>query len=129
MPVYFTIQPGGAYLHTYGPSKGAWLVYPNYREERPGKQVQFFQYDPKERGWYVYGLGTVTPNGAQVVPDPKTRLYEFTGAMINSGSSPPAEAEPQGDDCGNDGDPVNLATGLFELEQTIFFFRTCCRSR
>jgi len=118
VPVYFTIQPGGAYVHSYGPSKGAWLVYPNYREERPEKKVQFFHYDPGERGWYVYGLGTVTPNGAQVMPDPKTRLYEFTGAMINSGSSPAAEADPQGDECCSDGDPVNLATGLFELEQT-----------
>ncbi len=118
VPVYFTVQPGGAYVHSYGPSRGAWLVYPNYRQEYPGKRVQFFHYDTEPRGWYVYGLGTVTPNGAQVVPDPKTRFYEFTGAMINSGSSPPADAEPPGDECCNDGDPVNLATGLFELEQT-----------
>ncbi|MGH3371286.1 MAG: Ig-like domain-containing protein, partial [Nocardioidaceae bacterium] len=55
VPVYFTIQPGGAYVHTYGASKGAWLVYPNYAGEYPGKRVQFFHYDTDPRSWYVYG--------------------------------------------------------------------------
>src|SRR5262249_37343469 len=27
--MFFTIQPGGAYLATPGPIKGGWLVYPN----------------------------------------------------------------------------------------------------
>ncbi len=75
-------------------------------------------YDPPLKGWYVCGLGTVTPDERQVVPDLRTRLYAFTGAMINSGASPPADGPPPGDCCGNDGDPVNLATGLFTFEQT-----------
>jgi Bacterial Ig-like domain len=38
VPIYFTIQPGGAYVHVYGQSgvKGARLVYPNYTNRRPG---------------------------------------------------------------------------------------------
>jgi hypothetical protein len=39
VPVYFTIQPGGAYLttHAYGSGrKGPWLVYPNYSGKAPG---------------------------------------------------------------------------------------------
>jgi RHS repeat-associated protein len=141
VPVYFTIQPGAAYVYStsaYGgrvsaaartlpqaaksaasyDRGGAWLVYPNFRNGFPGKRVQFFHYDPEALGWYVYGLGTVTPNGAQVVPDPTTRIYEFTGAMIGGGPAPPADGEPPGDSCGNGADPVNLWTGLFELEQT-----------
>jgi RHS repeat-associated protein len=119
VPVYFTIQPGGAYVHTYGSgTKGAWLVYPNGPKGWAGKRIPFYHYDPEEKDWYVYGLGTVMPNRAQVVPDASTRLYEFNGAMINMGWGPPADAEPPGDCCGNDGDPVNLTTGLFELEQT-----------
>ena len=119
VPVYFTVQPGGAYVSTAGNGpKGAWLVYPNYRHERAGKPIQFFHYDPEVRGWYVYGLGTVTANQAQVVPDPTTRIYAFTGAMINSGWSPPADAPSPGDSCSNDADPVNLRTGLFMLDQT-----------
>jgi hypothetical protein len=61
----------------------------------------------------------VTPNGQQVVPDATTRIYQFTGAMINNNPSPPPEAPPPGDcPCANDGDPVNLATGLFTQETT-----------
>ncbi|HET9261881.1 MAG TPA: DUF6531 domain-containing protein [Vicinamibacterales bacterium] len=123
IPVYFTIQPGAAYVstsgrYTPGMRRGAWLVYPNYRQEYAGKRIQFYHYDPPLKGWYVYGLGTVTPDERQVVPDLRTRLYAFSGAMINSGASPPADGPPPGDCCGNDGDPVNLATGLFTLEQT-----------
>jgi RHS repeat-associated protein len=121
VPVYFTVQPGGAYVSTAGTGlKGAWLVYPNYRHEWTGKRIQFFHYDPEVRGWYVYGLGTVTPDARQVTPDPRTRIYTFTGAMINGGSSPASETLPPGEcrarSCA--GDPVNLTTGLFTLDET-----------
>jgi RHS repeat-associated protein len=122
VPIYFTIQPGGAYIagDWADPRRGAWLVYPNYRHEFPGKRIQFYQYDPEQIGWHVYGVGTVTPNGTQVTPDPTTRLWAFTGAMINSGPAPPADGAPPGDcpSCANGGDPVNLTTGLFSLDQT-----------
>ena len=125
VPVYFTIQPGGAYVYASGPGQhGAQLVYPNYRQEYAGKRIQFFHYDPNVLDWYVYGLGTVHPSKTQVIPDAKTRLYEFTGAMINSGASPPAEAPPPGDCCcppPDDGDPVNLWTGLFVHEEIDFY--------
>jgi RHS repeat-associated protein len=119
VPVYFTVQPGGAYLATAGAGpKGGWLVYPNYRHEYAGKRMQFFHYDPEEKGWYVYGLGTVTPTATQVVPDTTTRIYELTGAMINGGGNPGGPGRPPGDKCCNDSDPVNLATGLFVEEST-----------
>jgi RHS repeat-associated protein len=120
VPIYFTIQPGSAYVSTAGPGpKGAWLVYPNYRQESAGQRIQFFHYDPDGRGWYVYGLGTVTPNGAQVMPDATTRIYAFTGAMINGAGTPPAEAPPPGNcACATGADPVDLTTGLFTLEET-----------
>jgi hypothetical protein len=52
VPVYFTIQPGGAYVQTGTPSyvasglsrtgaNGAWLVYPNYRQEYPANGCNF----------------------------------------------------------------------------------------
>ena len=66
VPVYFTIQPGGAYLssHTYGPGrKGPWLVYPNYKQAAPGARANFWHYDPEEKGWYVYGVGRVSADG------------------------------------------------------------------
>jgi hypothetical protein len=118
VPVYFTIQPGGAYVRTEGAgSKGAWLVYPNYRGGVAGQRVQFYHYDPAQLGWYVYGLGTVTPNTAQVAPDPTTRLYEFTGAMINCcGFSPPAAGGTPGGQ--PKADPVDPSTGVFLMQKT-----------
>ena len=118
VPVYFTIQPGGAYIETTGPGpRGGWLVYPNYGRHYAGKRTQFFHYDPGDRGWYVYGVGTVTADLSQVVPDATTRIYELTGAMINSGPSPPVTATPPGD-CRQAGDPVDLGTGLLIVEHT-----------
>src|SRR5262249_51610046 len=60
VPVYFTIQPGGAYVESRAETNGAWLVYPNYRQAAPGQLVQFFHYDPEEKDWFVYGIGAVT---------------------------------------------------------------------
>jgi len=51
------------------------------------------------------------------VPDPGVRIYEFTGAMISSSGNPPAVAPPPGAQA-HDGDPVDLATGLFVLSKT-----------
>ena len=66
VPIYFTVQPGRAYL-----SKGAQVIYPNWSHLPPGQRVDFWNYDPDDRGWYVYGHGTVTPDGKQVVPGPR----------------------------------------------------------
>jgi RHS repeat-associated protein len=110
VPIYFTVQPGGAYVHVYGKSsvKGARLVYPNYTSQKPGTVMDFWHYDPEEKGWHVYGKGAVNASGRQVVPDPGVAIYEFTGAMISTAGSPP-------DDPGTGpfGDPVNASTGVF----------------
>lgn len=117
VPVYFTIQPGGAYVATqasgYG-RKGAWLVYPNYKNQPVGTEHNFWHYDPKVKGWHVYGLGRVSATGRQVVPNYSTSLYEFTGAMINYGQSP----GPKGGNGPDDGDPVDLSTGQFVIRKT-----------
>ena len=64
VPIYFTVQPGSTYI-----SKGARIIYPNYTHVAPGTRGAFWNYDPDRRGWYVYGHGTVTPDGKQVIPD------------------------------------------------------------
>lgn len=117
VPVYFTIQPGSAYIQTAGSGpKGGWLVYPNYHRAIPGQQVEFFHYDPDVKDWFVYGIGHVTASAAQVQPDATTRLYQFTGAMINDGeSNPPAGGTPGGP---TRGEPVDPSTGVFLLHKT-----------
>ena len=112
--MFFTIQPGGAYISTPGPIKGAWLVYPNRTTFKPGTKVPFYNYDPDDKGWFVYGMGTVTPR--QVVPDARTRLYAFTGASFDSGPTPPQGGntpppEPRAD-------PVDPSTGAFVMTKT-----------
>ncbi len=112
VPTYFTVQPGGAYL-----SKGAQIVYPNWGHLPPGQRVEFWNYDPTGRGWYVYGKGTVSTNGQQVVPDPNVRIWEFTGAMITTELEAPETGPKEGASI-NAGDPVDLATGLFVYQHT-----------
>src|SRR5262249_23087517 len=78
-PMYFTVQPGGAYIEPYG----ARIIYPNITNEPPGTRINFWNYDAGEKGWHIYGRGTVTPDGKQVVPDAGVTIYELTGASIH----------------------------------------------
>ncbi|SMF56459.1 RHS repeat-associated core domain-containing protein [Pseudogulbenkiania subflava] len=126
VPVYFTIQPGGAYLQGIDPAsaQGARLIYPNYRHEAPGTRLDFWNYDPVDKGWYVYGQGAVSNDGQRVVPDAGVAIYEFTGAMISGGGNPPTRYPAPGGDCevpSQDGDPVDCGTGLFLVKRTDLF--------
>jgi RHS repeat-associated protein len=119
VPVYFTVQPGGSVLIP----EGARLIYPNFTHQPPGARVEFWNYEPEDDGWYIYGHGTVTRDGRQVVPDRGVSVYEFTGAMINDGNTPPNK----GPNCSwwkallglcGAGDPVDPSTGLLTLQKT-----------
>lgn len=119
VPIYFTIQPGSAYIKvmsTSGP-KGARLFYPNAHNDPTGTTYDFWNYDPDNKGWYVYGHGSVSADRSQIVPDPGIQIYEFTGAMVGSGSGAPGSGRPGGDNA-NSGDPVDLSTGLYSYEKT-----------
>ena len=114
--MYFTVQPGGAYIEPYG----ARIIYPNVTNEPPGTRINFWNYDAEEKGWHIYGRGTVTPDGRQVVPDEEVAVYEFAGA--SAGALP--EGRPSRGAGGadpSDGDPVDLATRLFVVEKTDLF--------
>ena len=113
----YTIQPGGAYVSTPG-GTGAWVVYPARASSGPvGKRVQFVGYDPDDAGWTVYGMGTV--GTTQVKPDAKARIYAFTGASFNDGTTPaPDGAGPQKP---KEADPVDPSTGAFIMHKTDLF--------
>jgi RHS repeat-associated protein len=120
VPVYFTIQPGGAMLQGISAltAKGARLIYPNFDHQPPGSKVNFWDYDAHDKGWYVYGQGTISANDSQAVPDPGVVIYEFSGAMIDgNGIGKPQEGKNTGD-TPQGGEPVDLATGLFTYRQT-----------
>ncbi len=130
VPIYFTIQPGGAWLtkiNASGPD-GAQLYYPNTYHKKPGTVYQFWNYNPDAQGWYIYGLGRVAPGGQQIVPDPGVLIYGFSGAMVGDAGAPPNGPAPgntccpaAGGSCPGpciDGDPVDLGTGLFVYTHT-----------
>ncbi|MFI9639121.1 RHS repeat-associated core domain-containing protein [Micromonospora sp. NPDC051925] len=143
-PVYFTVQPGGSvilpegaqiiYPNTQGLAPGSRLDFWDYDPGRtPCVKTPVKSYPKKpakaakapavcavtgaEAGWYIYGHGTVTPDGRQIVPDPDVRVWEFTGAMFNGSGKRPAGTGP-GEDGDDGGDPVDLASGLFVDEHT-----------
>jgi YD repeat-containing protein len=103
------------------------LYYPNYQRQLPGAKGLVWNYDPTGVGWFVYGLGTVSADGRQLVPDAGVVLQEFTGAMFNGDTPPPPDGGPGDDDddgCGPNpdegcpdsaegGEPVSLITGQF----------------
>ncbi len=113
VPLFFTIQAGGAQVI---PPRGK-LIYPNLTRKGPGTRIDFWNYDATEKGWYVYGKGTVSANGKQIIPDPAVVVYEFSGAMVANPNMAPGDGPPPCADC-EDGDPVDLATGLFVYRKT-----------
>jgi len=115
VPVFFTIQPGGAQVI---PPR-ARLIYPNFTNSRPGTRIDFWNYDPTEKGWYIYGQGTVSQDAKQIIPDPGVVIYEFSGAMVSNPSNAPPNGPPGGSGPKDkDGDPIDLSTGLFVYERT-----------
>ena len=118
VPVYFTIQPGGAILSSINgkDQPGARLIYPNFSGAAPGTRMEFWNYDARGKGWYVYGQGSVSPDAKQIIPDAGVAIYEFTGAMVAKPTTAPAEGPIVGG-C-RCGDPVDMFTGLFLNEST-----------
>ncbi|HEY8980776.1 MAG TPA: IPT/TIG domain-containing protein [Streptomyces sp.] len=115
VPVYFTVQPGGTYVFP----EGAQVIYPNYTHEPPGTRVDFMDYEPDGRGWYVYGHGEVSADGTQVIPDKSTRIWAFHGAMFNTSATPPWLTSWLDDAIDwLSGDPVDLSTGMLTDSRT-----------
>ena len=81
--------------------------------------MDFWHYDPAGKGWFVYGKGTVTPDGKRVEPDKGTEVYQFTGAMlITPGAAAPPAVAPTPGGSVRAADPVDLRTGLLIDEHT-----------
>jgi RHS repeat-associated protein len=108
VPVFFTVQPGGSYVFP----EGAQVIYPNYTQLPPGTEVDFWDYDPEDRGWYVYGSGSVSADATQVVPDDDTRVWAFHGSMFNSRDLLPFDTTRLSDVVDwLSGDPVEVSSG------------------
>ena len=110
-PGFFTIQPGGAYLETVKGSNqnpGMKLIYPNSRKYADGTAIDFMNYDPDGKGWYVYGKATVNAKTNQILPNDNVAIYQFMGAMYgqpnpvggcSAGTCGPPPKGPNPDGC------------------------------
>lgn len=117
VPIYFTVQPGAAYLTVNGQrgKTGAQLYYPNTFDYPVGSAFSFWNYDPGKLGWYVYGHGKVSADRYQVIPDPGVAIYQFTGAM----TSPHNLQPPNPPVCQNTiGKPIDVCSGNFLTTHT-----------
>ena len=110
--IYFTLQPGGAYIDGSA-GKAIRVIYPNYPGLPPGARANFWNYDPA-MGWQVYGQGSVSADGKQVVPDANVGFRQSIsfGMSLSPADQPPA-MHPPVNGCVQGGDPVDCATGLF----------------
>ncbi len=125
---YFN-KPGGG-----TPSQPIPITFPNNLNAPPGTPVELWYYDEAPDGsrpnqWAMYGTGTVSADGMQVVPniDPSTGkpygqprfccgsawfriLFGVYFSLVEGSAPSPGGAKG--------GEPVDLATGLFVLEKT-----------
>lgn len=111
--ILFTLQLHGAKISAMAGKKGDGIriIYPNYDGKVPGTRVDLWNYDSTGEGWYVYGKGTVTVDGRQIVPDPGAELRSMHCATF-AGDAPPANGSP-GNVLNTGGDPIDLSTGHF----------------
>lgn len=124
-PVYVSVQPGGLVVQGLTPqnSRGIHVVYPNFSNEPAGGAADFWRYDAKDKGWYVYGKGHASADGKRIIPDPGVAVYDTIGFMYTpppNGPTPPPDAPPPCDDPNKPdpgdpkrADPVSCGSGLF----------------
>jgi len=81
LPMVPAIQPGAACLYdAQGGIGTATMVFPNVEKELPKARMTLWRYEPDGNGWAPYGMGTVSADGRQVVPDPGVVITDFASA-------------------------------------------------
>ena len=114
---FFTPQAHGAeVLRPDGsPSpKGVRMIMPNREGQSPGLRFDLWSYETGHHGWYVYGQGTVSADGRQIVPDPGVEFFHVKCA-VTLGQVAAFIGRVLGGLVA--GDPVDLATGLLTLDK------------
>jgi hypothetical protein len=111
-PMLFTIQPGGAV-----PSQPLPLTFPNVGGALPGGTADLYFFDLAIGTWAVWGTGTVSPDGTQIVSDPGVGLprfaWHFPFCPMPANCPPPAPPPKK-----TGGEPVDLFTGRFLATKT-----------
>src|SRR5262249_50375659 len=81
VPTIPIIQPGAACLYDARGGVGiARMIFPNFAHELPRARANLWRYEPDGNGWTPYGMGTVSADGRQVVPDAGVVITDFASA-------------------------------------------------
>ena len=95
VPMVPLIHPGAACLYDAKGGVGtATMVFPNFLRELPKARAVLWRYEPDGNGWAPYGMGSVSADGRQVVPDPGVVITDFGSAECEPGKAtrqPPIE--------------------------------------
>lgn len=108
-PMLFAIHPGGSV-----PSQPLPISFPNATQAAPGTTADLYYFDLSIGAWNVWGTGTVSADGRQVVSDPGyglPRLAWHFWDIVRSGLARLRKAVTAGD-------PVDLGTGVFTIDKT-----------
>jgi RHS repeat-associated protein len=119
-PLLFTLQPGGTVVEGAdgGIGPGLRIIMPNAAGWDPGYRVRLWGFDPSKSGWYVFGEGTVSPDGKRIVPDDSAVIRRLSCVEAgNPPGAPPATAPAPGNGA-TGGEPVDLGTGLFVYQKS-----------
>src|SRR5262249_16931773 len=95
--------------------KGVRMILPNIDNLPAGTVVSLWSYDA-HRSWFSYGQGTVSANGRQIIPDPGVEVHGLPRCFPPGNQNAAPSVNPTLDGA-RDGDPVDLATGLFVYEK------------
>jgi len=107
-PLLFAINPGGSV-----PSQPLPISFPNVTEASPGRPADMHYFDLATGNWNIWGTGTVSADGRQVVSDPGTglpRLAWHWWDIVREGLQKLWKSI-------TGGDPVDLGTGIFTVEK------------
>lgn len=86
LPMIPIIQPGGACLYDAQGGVGtASMVFPNVEKELPKARATLWRYEPDANGWAPYGMGTVSADARQIVPDAGVVITDFASAECEPG--------------------------------------------
>jgi hypothetical protein len=86
LPAVPAIQPGAACLYDAQGGVGtATMVFPNVEKELPKARATLWRYEPDGNGWAPYGMGTVSADGRQIIPDAGVVITDFGSAECEPG--------------------------------------------
>ena len=126
-PIPPDVSTPWVYMFNFGKAGGGYpnrpipIVFPNETNSPPGTRVDLWYYDESptpdvnSNQWKIYGQGTVSEDGRQIVPDPGVGQPKF--CCGGGFPAPPRDAKGPGTDT-LVGEPVSASTGMFHLEVT-----------